>query len=198
MTNISGAPSPIHPISLCQVEGIKRELLSMEEEEEECLTKSLSRRDGQHPRLELRFLVIPAHRQQQRRQRAQFIFWFVMRGGGQQSRPCYATCSPSAEVGAGAGTPPLTFSIRAGCAARLRCPIRQLRKWAVGRACHLIHHLAQLAGVMEAGSSSSSSEYLEAALWQAAAAAAGRPAAATRRPWQGHGHTGGLEGGGCT
>ena len=126
---------------------------------------------------------------------AQFIFWFVMRGGGQQSRPCYATCSPSAEVGAGAGAPPLTFSTRAGCAARLRCPIRQLRKWAVGRGRHLIHHLAQLAGVMEA----SSREYLEAALWQAAAAAAaGRPAAATRRPWQGHGHTGGLEGGGCT
>ena len=142
MTNISGGLSPIHPISLYSVASRGEKKTKIYEGGGGGADKSLSRRDGQHPRLGLRFLVIPAHRQ--RRQR--FIFWFVMRGVQQQSRPCYVTCSPSAEVG---GAPPLTFSTRAGCAARLRCcPIRQLRKWAVGRACHLIHHLAQLASVM--------------------------------------------------
>ena len=49
-------------------------------------------------------------------------------------------------------TADLTFSAPAGCArsghSALRCFNRQLRKWAVGRARHLIHHLAQQAGVM--------------------------------------------------
>ena len=109
---------------------------------------------GRHPRLEFCFLVPGPGRQADKRLEAQFIFWFLMRGGGQGgSRPSYATCSPSAEVGAGPGTADLTFSARAGCARSggriaLRCFNRQLRKWAVGRARHLIHHLAQQAGVM--------------------------------------------------
>ena len=67
---------------------------------------------GRHPRLEFCFLVPGPGRQADKRLEAQFIFWFLMRGGGQRgSRPSYATCSPSAEVGAGLDKPArLSFS----------------------------------------------------------------------------------------
>ena len=42
---------------------------------------------GRHPRLEFCFLVPGPGRQADKRLEAQFIFWFLMRGGGQGGEP---------------------------------------------------------------------------------------------------------------
>ena len=108
---------------------------------------------GRHPRLEFCFLVPGPGRQAAAAGGAIHILVSDARRAGRGAGPLtqHAHLQQRSVLDPG-GTADLTFSARAGCArsgpVALRCLNRQLRKWAVGRVRHLIHHLAQQAGVM--------------------------------------------------
>ena len=109
---------------------------------------------GRHPRLEFCFLVPGPGRQAAAAGGAIHILVSdarrrAGRGAGPLTQHAHLQQRSVLDPG---GTADLTFSAPAGCARSrhiaLRCFNRQLRKWAVGRVRHLIHHLAQQAGVM--------------------------------------------------
>ena len=109
---------------------------------------------GRHPRLEFCFLVPGPGRQAAAAGGAIHILVSdarrrAGRGAGPLTQHAHLQQRSVLDPG---GTADLTFSAPAACArsgrVALRCFNRQLRKWAVGRARHLIHHLAQQAGVM--------------------------------------------------
>ena len=145
--------------------------------------------------------LVPADKP--RRLEAQFIFWFLMRGGGQGgSRPSYATCSPSAEVGAGPGRDRRsnilgTSEPVAHAVATLRYAASIAVEKMGSRPCPPFNPSSCPTGwrdVMETAAAAAARS-----IWKQQLSLSGRrschrrPAAAFRRPWQGHGRPRGWD-----
>ena len=144
--------------------------------------------------------LVPADKP--RRLEAQFIFWFLMRGGGQGgSRPSYATCSPSAEVGAGPGRDRRsnilgTSRLRTQWPHCATLPQSTVEKMG-SRPCPPFNPSSCPTGwrdVMETAAAAAARS-----IWKQQLSLSGRrschrrPAAAFRRPWQGHGRPRGWD-----